>query len=102
MFLLLLFKYHGGGGGGGRGGGTITQWIERATPGQKIVVSIPSPVPYWLGRCQYYVSGWDRSHGLCAVSVWHHIELSDVSLGTAPPDSVVADKDVEKPKKQYI
>ena len=32
-----------------------------------------------LGRCQYNVTGWDRSHGLPALSrVWQHVKLSDV------------------------
>ena len=36
------------------------------------------PAPYWLGRCQYNVTGWDRSHGLPALSrVWQHVKLSD-------------------------
>ena len=31
-----------------------------------------------LGRCQYNVSGRDRSHGLPALShVWQHVKLSD-------------------------
>ena len=29
------------------------------------------PAPYWLDRCHYNVTGWDRSHGLPALSrVW--------------------------------
>ena len=42
-------------------------WIERATPGQGVMGSISAP--YWLGRCQY-VTGWDRSHGLPALSLF--------------------------------
>ena len=35
------------------------------------------PTPYWLGLCQYNVTGWDRSHDLPALSrVWQHIKLS--------------------------
>ena len=30
--------------------------------------------------------------------VWHHVTLSDVSLGTRPRYSLVVDKDVKKPK----
>ena len=59
------------------------------------------PAPHWLGRCQYNVTGWDRSHGLPAVSpVWRHDKLSDVSLGTRPRYSLVVDEDVKKQKKQ--
>ena len=33
---------------------------------------------YCLGRCQYNVTGWDRSHGLPALShMGQHIKLSD-------------------------
>ena len=39
------------------------------------------PAPYWLGQCQYNVTGWDRSHGLPNLSrVWQHVKFSDVSL----------------------
>ena len=39
------------------------------------------PAPYWLGRCHYNVTGWDRSHGLPALShVWQHVKLSDSSV----------------------
>ena len=60
------------------------------------------PTPYWLGRCQYNVTGWDRGHGLPTLSrVWQHVKkLSDVSLGTRPRYSLVADEDVKKPTKQ--
>ena len=34
--------------------------------------------------------------------VWQHIKLSDVSLGTRPQYSLVAEEDVKKPKKQII
>ena len=36
----------------------------RATSGQEVLGSIPAPAPYWLGRCQYNVTGFDKSHGL--------------------------------------
>ena len=59
------------------------------------------PAPFWLGRCRYNVTSRDRSHGLPALShVWHHIKLSDVSLGTRPRYSLVVDEDVKKPSKQ--
>ena len=55
------------------------------------------PAPYWLGRCQYNVTGWDRSHGLPALSrVWQQVKLLDISLGTRPRYSLVADEDVDK------
>ena len=47
------------------------------------------------------VTGWDRSHGLPAQSrVWQHVKLSDVSLGTRPRYSPVADQDFKKQSKQ--
>ena len=59
------------------------------------------PAPYWLGRCQYNVTGRDKSHGLPALSrMWQHVKLSDVSLGTCPRYSLVVDENVEKPNKQ--
>ena len=36
----------------------------------------------------------------CSVPVWQHAKLADVSLGTHPRDSLVADEDVNKPTKQ--
>ena len=58
------------------------------------------PAPYWLGRYQYNVTGWDKSHGLPALSrVWQHIKLSDFSLGTRPRDSLVVDEDIKKPNQ---
>ena len=59
------------------------------------------PAPYWLGQCQYDVTGGDRSHGFPALSrVWQHVKLSDVSLGTRPRYSLDAYEDVKKPTKQ--
>ena len=58
------------------------------------------PAPYWLGRCQYNVTGWDRRHGLHTLSrVWQHVKLSDVSLGTHPRCTLVVDEDVKTPNK---
>ena len=55
------------------------------------------PAPYWSGMCQYIVTGWDRSHGLSALShVGQHVKLSDGSFGTCPQYNVVADEDVKK------
>ena len=45
--------------------------VERATPGEEGLCSIPAVASrslYWLGRSQYNVTDWDRSHGLPAVS----------------------------------
>ena len=35
-----------------------------------------------------------------SASVWQHVKLSDVSLGTRPCDSLAADEDVKKPTNQ--
>ena len=57
--------------------------------------------PYWLGRCKYDVTGWDRCHGLPTLPrVWQHVKLSDASLGTRPWYILVVDKDVKKPTNQ--
>ena len=37
-------------------GGSVAQSVERSTPGEEVPGSI-SPAPYWLGRCQYNVTG---------------------------------------------
>ena len=83
-------------------GGTIAQSVERMTPGEEVGDRIPlwPSAPYWLGRCQYNVTGSDRSHGLSALSrVWQHLKLSHVSLGTRPRYSLVVDEDVMKTNK---
>ena len=36
-------------------GGAVAQSVERSTPGEEVPGSIPAP--YWLGRCQYNVTG---------------------------------------------
>ena len=40
-------------------GGAVAQSVERATPGEEVSGSIPlwPPAFYWLGRCQYNVTG---------------------------------------------
>ena len=59
------------------------------------------PTPYRLGRGQYNVTGWDRSHGLRALSrMWQLVKLSNVSLGIRLRYSLVADEDVKKPTNQ--
>ena len=56
---------------------------------------------YRLGQCQYNVTGWDRSHGLPAVScVGQHLKLSDISFWTGLWYNLVINEDVEKPTKQ--
>ena len=37
-------------------GGAAAQSIERATPVEEVVGSIPAVTPYWLGCCQYNVT----------------------------------------------
>ena len=81
-------------------GCVVAQWVEHMTPGQEDMGLIPASAPFWLGRCKYNVTHWDRSHGLSSVSVRQLVKLSDVSLGSHPPDSLVADKNATKPNKQ--
>ena len=67
--------------------GAVAQSVECVTHGEEVLGSIPAqglwqPALYCLGRCQYSVTGWDRSYDLLALSrVWQHVKLSDVSLG---------------------
>ena len=44
---------------GGGGGGAVAQSVEHATPGEEVPGSIHAVAvrPYWLGRCQYNVTG---------------------------------------------
>ena len=74
-----------------RSGNAVARSVERTTPCVEVLGLIsppPTPPPwppatYWLGRCQYNVTGWDRRHGLPALPrVWKHVNLSVVSLGT--------------------
>ena len=40
--------------------GAVAESVERATPGEEVVGSIPAvgpPITYWLGQCQYNVTG---------------------------------------------
>ena len=54
-----------------------------------------------MSRCQYKVTGWDRSHGLPTLScLWQHLKLSDVSLGARQRCSLVVDEVVKKPTNQ--
>ena len=61
--------------------------------------SLPGAHPYWLGQCQYNVSNRlrQKSWFTLSVSVRQLIKLSDVSLGTWPQDSQLADDDITKP-----
>ena len=70
-------------------GGAVAQSVERATSGEEVQDSIPA------------VAARSRSHGLPALSrVWQHMKLSDVSLGTRPRYSLVADENVKRPNRQ--
>ena len=62
-----------------RRGDAVAQSVERATPREVVPGSIPSVAAlYWLGGCQYNVTGRDRSHGLPALShMRQHEKLSD-------------------------
>ena len=83
--------------------GAVAQSVERVTLVKRSWVRFPLwlPAPYWLGRCQYNVTGWNRIHGLPALSrVWQLVTLSDFSLGARPRYSLAADEDVMKPNKQ--
>ena len=78
---------------------TTTIWKVTITKNDNTVESDVSA--YWLGQCQYNVTGWDRSHGLPALSrMWQHVKLSDVSLGTRLRYSLVVDEGVKRPNKQ--
>ena len=84
----------------GRFGSAGALWVERATTGQEVVGSILGAALSLLDRCQYNVTVWDRGHGLPALCrVWQHVNLSDVTLGTRPRDSLVAYED-KKPTNQ--
>ena len=76
----------------------LLQWVERIW-GSWVPFLLWPPAFYWL--CQYNETGWDRGLVLPALScVWQHVKLSDVSLGTRPRYSLVADEDVKKSNKQ--
>ena len=98
--LYLLTDPHPSGVGGWWG--QLSRWsapllVRRS----RVRFPLWPPAPYRLGRCQYNVTGRDRSHGLRALSlVWQHIKLSDVCLATRPRYSLVADQDVKKPTNQ--
>ena len=68
-----------------------------ACHGQKVLDLIPTPAPYWLGQCQYKVTGLDRSHGLPAVSLCGNMQNCQMSVLRLFGDSLVADEEVKKP-----
>ena len=61
----------------------VAQSVELLVRRSQVQFPLWPPASYWLGRCQYNVTGWDRSHGPSALPcVWQHVKLSEVSLGT--------------------
>ena len=77
-------------------GGAVAQSLECVTPGK----ALWAPAPYWLGRCQYNVTGWDMSHmvsPLCLVC-GSTKKSPDVSLGARQRYSLVVDVDVKRSK----
>ena len=71
-----------------------------AIAGQEVVDSISAPGSHFLKvrsvlvQCdQLRQKSWSSR----AVSVWPHVKLSDVNLGTRPRDNQVADEDIKKP-----
>ena len=81
------------------GEGAVAQSVERATPGEGVPGSIP--VVAAPSRCQYNVAGWDRSHGLPALShVWKHVKLSHALSWARPRYNLAVDEDVKNPTNQ--
>ena len=39
---------------------------------------------------------------MIAISVWQYVKISEVSIGTSPRDSLVADEDVKKLIKHKV
>ena len=86
-------------------GVSISQSVEGVTLGEEVLGSIPVVAARSLlvGSCPYSMTGWDRSYGLPALaSVWQHVKLSDVSLGTRPRYSLADDEDFKNPNKQNL
>ena len=61
--------------------GGVAQSVERSTPGEELGFdfrcgrTLPTG---WVGVSIINVTGWDRSHGLPALShVWQHVKLSE-------------------------
>ena len=58
----------------------VAQSVERATPSEGVPGSIPAVAArsVLFGQCQFNVTGYDKSHGLPALShVWQHVKLAD-------------------------
>ena len=79
--------------------------VERATPGEEVLGSIPAVAARSLLVGSVSVL-CDRlrektwSPALCRA--WQHVKFSDVSLGTRLRYSLVVDEDVKKPTKQTL
>ena len=71
--------------------------FTNATPGEDVMGSIPSvAAPYWLGRCHNIMLLAETGCVLSTLShVWQHVKLSDISLGTHPRYSLVADEEAK-------
>ena len=85
------------------GGGAVAQSAERATPGEEVPGSIPAVAARSLlfGSVSVQCDRLrQKSWSPHSVSVWQHVKLSYVSLGTRPRYSLVVDEDVKKPNKQ--
>ena len=87
-------------------GGGVAQSVERTTTGEESWVRflLWLPAPNWLGRCQYNVTGRDRTE-----KSWSSSSVSCVAarkncqtlcLGARPRYNLVIDEDVKKPNKQ--
>ena len=62
--------------------GAVAQSVERMTPGQEVVGSIPAPGTHspLVGSLSVSDQLRQKSWSFCSVSVWQHIKLSDISL----------------------
>ena len=85
--------------------GAVAQLVESVTPGEVAVGLIPVPgacfLLFWLVSVscdRLRQKSWSPR----SVSVWQHVELSDISLGTSLQDSLVAEEAVKKPTNQPI
>ena len=47
--------------------GAVAQSVRLLLRSSWVQFPLWLPVPYWLGRCQHNVTGWDRSHGIPAL-----------------------------------
>ena len=82
---------------GGERGSSVRRACNSRWAGLEFDPRCGCPLPYWLSRCQYSVTGWDWSHGLPALScVWQPVKLSHVSLVTHPRYSVIVKKSTKQ------